>query len=472
VVTLGQISSKKSVVSLDLLSPRSVIQVSLDLCSARSYDSELEVSETNFDEHEADGEMSNNEFADVLEFGPCRSVAQQTQGCNTDHSEEETNKRVRVRALPFRRAGFVPPDMSIDERMIYNYRNRAKNRRRGRPNMKIKFDQHRECTGCTHADDIDPESDEPPELDWTPRNSDDEGPPGLHPSSDEHSSDVQHSSDSEDESHGEREGSAPLERKSQNTTAQNSSREILLPTCVETNAIQVMEEIRLQSQSTSDNSSVIHPHGSIDESRVSTDDGSRGGGYRPRSQRHPPHSETQVLTVVDHDQRRQGSAIGGLCTLLPVRRPGISAMRSPDEWTELEVTVDSGACISVMPIASCEGIDILENELSRSGAEYEVANGATIPNLGERRCEVMTVGSLQPKRITFQVADVHKPLLSISGCADMGFDCFLGQHGGQLRDRVTGELIPLERHGSLYTVRMWIRQDPSARPKPRFGGPE
>ena len=101
-------------------------------------------------------------------------------------------------------------------------------------------------------------------------------------------------------------------------------------------------------------------------------------------------------------------------------------MRRPDEWIVLEVTVDSGACISVMPIGSCEGIDIIENELSRNGAEYEVANGATIPNLGERRCEVMTVGSLQPKRITFQVADVHKPLLSISGCADMGFDCFLG----------------------------------------------
>ena len=59
-------------------------------------------------------------------------------------------------------------------------------------------------------------------------------------------------------------------------------------------------------------------------------------------------------------------------------------MRRPDEWIELEVAVDSGACISVMPIGSCEGIDIIENELSRSAAEYEVANGATIPNLGER----------------------------------------------------------------------------------------
>ena len=87
--------------------------------------------------------------------------------------------------------------------------------------MKIKFDQHRECTGCTHANDTDPESDDPPELNWTPHNSDDEGPPGLHPSSDEHNSEVQHTSDSEDEDElqGEREGSAPLERQSQNTTA-------------------------------------------------------------------------------------------------------------------------------------------------------------------------------------------------------------------------------------------------------------
>ena len=124
-------------------------------------------------------------------------------------------------------------------------------------------------------------------------------------------------------------------------------------------------------------------------------------------------------------------------------------MRRPDEWTQIDVSVDSGACVSVMPIGICEGIDVMEKELSRNSAGYEVANGATIPNPGGRRCEVMTIGSLQAKRITFQVADVHKPLLSISGCADMGFDCFLNQNGGQLRDRVTGELIPLERHGSL-----------------------
>ena len=256
------------------------------------------------------------------------------------------------------------------------------------------------------------------------------------------------------------------------TIAHIFNRETLLPTCTEITALRVIDELRLQFQSTTDRVNVIRPYGSIDESRVSTDDGSRRGTSTSRRNRHPLHSETQAQTVVDHDSERRdgGSAIGGLCTLLPVKRQGISTMRRPDEWTQVDVTVDSGACVSVMPVGICEGIDVMENELSRNGAEYEVANGATIPNLGERRCEVMTVGSLQAKRITFQVADVHKPLLSISGCADMGFDCFLGQYGGQLRDRVTGELIPLERHGSLYTVRMWVRQDPNAKPSQPFGG--
>ena len=71
----------------------------------------------------------------------------------------------------------------------------------------------------------------------------------------------------------------------------------------------------------------------------------------------------------------------------------------------------------------------------------------------------MTVGSVAPKRITFQVADVHKPLLSITACLEMGYDCYLGKEGGSLRDRITGEVIPLERRGVLYSFRMLVRQD-------------
>ena len=124
-----------------------------------------------------------------------------------------------------------------------------------------------------------------------------------------------------------------------------------------------------------------------------------------------------------------------------------------------------------MPRSLCEGISILQNRLSREGSQYEVANGAHIPNLGERRCEMMTTGSNRSKRIVFQVADVHKPLLSISGCADMGFDCYLGDKGGQLVDRMSGESIPLERRENLYVMRAWIRQDPQVSVGQPFVGP-
>ena len=75
---------------------------------------------------------------------------------------------------------------------------------------------------------------------------------------------------------------------------------------------------------------------------------------------------------------------------------GISAVQRPDEWVMIDVTVDSGACVTVMPSALSTGISIIENDLSRNGAEYEVANGESIAILGERRCEVMTVGIMIP----------------------------------------------------------------------------
>ena len=58
-----------------------------------------------------------------------------------------------------------------------------------------------------------------------------------------------------------------------------------------------------------------------------------------------------------------------------------------------------------------------------------------------------------PKRTVFQIADVHKPLLSITACSDTGYDWYLGKEGGSLRDRVTGEGIPLDRRGPLYSSR-------------------
>ena len=91
-------------------------------------------------------------------------------------------------------------------------------------------------------------------------------------------------------------------------------------------------------------------------------------------------------------------ALTGISLLQEIRRSGISAVQKTDEWIMLDVTVDSGACVTVMPSGLCPGIPILENDLSRNGIEYEMANGESIANLGEKRCLVMTVGSMSRRR--------------------------------------------------------------------------
>ena len=114
-----------------------------------------------------------------------------------------------------------------------------------------------------------------------------------------------------------------------------------------------------------------------------------------------------------------------------------------------------------MPARLCSHISVLATEDSRRGMEYEVANGETIPNVGERHCLLMTEDSASAKSIVFQVADIHKPLLSVSRCADLGFQCVLGKYGGQLVDEQTGEVIPLHRRGNLYVMRAWVRENKS-----------
>jgi len=155
--------------------------------------------------------------------------------------------------------------------------------------------------------------------------------------------------------------------------------------------------------------------------------------------------------------------------LFEARSNDLSAV-GQQEWVEVEATVDSGACDTVMSQDECKHIDVVSSEKSRAGFQYEVANGQEIPNQGERRCEVMTENSRFQKQIHFQVADVHKTLLSVTKCADMGFMCVLGKTGGYLEDTITGEKIPVRRKGNLYVIKMWVRQSKTSNNHTGFAG--
>ena len=80
---------------------------------------------------------------------------------------------------------------------------------------------------------------------------------------------------------------------------------------------------------------------------------------------------------------------------------------------------------------------------------YKVADGNEIPNLGERCCVMWSEGASVGRKINLQVADVHKALLSLSWCADMGFESRFGRRAGVLIDEESGVIIPLQRRGTL-----------------------
>ena len=80
-----------------------------------------------------------------------------------------------------------------------------------------------------------------------------------------------------------------------------------------------------------------------------------------------------------------GYSDGTLSLLTAKPSNALSAVGAP-EWQEIKITVDSGACDTVMPTSLSPRISLLQNALSQSGMEYEVANGQGLPNMGEKRC--------------------------------------------------------------------------------------
>ena len=138
-----------------------------------------------------------------------------------------------------------------------------------------------------------------------------------------------------------------------------------------------------------------------------------------------------------------------------------------EEWIEVELTADTGACDTVMPRAMASHIPIQASLQSLKAMMYEVADGNEIPNLGERRCLMWTENAGEARKINLQVADVHKALLSLSRCADMGFESRFGRRAGALIDEESGEVIPLQRKGNLYVLKCWLKAAPFGRPDTR-----
>jgi hypothetical protein len=177
--------------------------------------------------------------------------------------------------------------------------------------------------------------------------------------------------------------------------------------------------------------------------------------------------QTELLRRLDVDSDRHSSnglslfdytaeSKAMLCSAAP--------SQGEEEWIEVELTADTGSCDTVVPRSLCPGIPIQPSLQSVRGMAYEVADGGELPNLGEKRCVMWTENASEARHINMQVADVHKALLSLSRCADMGFESRFGRVAGALIDEETGEVVPLQRNGHFYVLKCWLKAAPFGRP--------
>ena len=134
-----------------------------------------------------------------------------------------------------------------------------------------------------------------------------------------------------------------------------------------------------------------------------------------------------------------------LQTLQPISLNTISA----DGYEEIEMAVDSGASETVVNEDMLTTVNIKESEGSRKGIEYKVANGESIPNLGEKQFKAWSREGVG-RNITVQVCSVQQGLLSVKKMVGAGHRVVFDPEGSYIEDVATYERMNLKERNGMY----------------------
>ena len=125
-------------------------------------------------------------------------------------------------------------------------------------------------------------------------------------------------------------------------------------------------------------------------------------------------------------------------------------------WVRVESVVDSGASAPVAPLTMAPGHETRQSRGSMEGRSFSDASGGELRNLGEQELNIVTDAGMEAK-VLFQLADITRPLMSVSSICDRGNRVLFGRGGGVIQNLTTGQEIPFERRGGIYVIGMWIK---------------
>ena len=120
----------------------------------------------------------------------------------------------------------------------------------------------------------------------------------------------------------------------------------------------------------------------------------------------------------------------------------------------IEAVVDSGAEDSVTPPGVFVG-EVTTSAMSRAGRKYRAANGSPIPNLGQTVAYFRDAGG-RACGIPFQVAQVDRPLVSVSRLAAAGCKVSFQEDTGEILHVSSGRSLPLIRKNGVYILEMRV----------------
>ena len=155
----------------------------------------------------------------------------------------------------------------------------------------------------------------------------------------------------------------------------------------------------------------------------------------------------RVLNMLTKEESTANEDCGGSLNALGKQTPGACLV---------EAVVDSGAVNSVAPLNVFPG-ELKASEMSKNGQKYRGPDGSRIPNLGQKDVEFVSDEG-HKCGLTWQIADVERPLIAVSHLSEAGNEVVLKKHGGEVINEKSGKRIKLQRKGGVYIMRMWVPQ--------------
>ena len=115
----------------------------------------------------------------------------------------------------------------------------------------------------------------------------------------------------------------------------------------------------------------------------------------------------------------------------------------------------------------CPQFGIEDSEASKAGVYYTSANGGKLYNLGQTHVPIALDNGARTLA-TFQVADVSRPLMSVSKVCEMGNRVVFGAQGGYILNLATGAATEFVKKEGIYVFVMWVpplSEAPFGRPR-------